>query len=123
MEDKVLDLLSKFEQLVIDIAPHVLELGLFTARVAAGQSLFKACLLFILTIGFAVVSVKFFKQAVKEQRKEERGDPEDKYYAGGGIFAVAATVLGIILLVNSSIWSVIGVFYPEVWIAKEVLGW
>ena len=116
IEEKAVELIEKFEQLATDIAPDAVELGMTTARVAAAQTLVTGGILAILAIaGWFIVFSKVLPW--------ERGKVKcDFFYTSMASFVPG--VISIATLVHlTDVWAWAGIFYPELWIAKQVLGW
>ena len=126
IEEKAVELIEKFEALAVDIAPGVIELGLMAARVAAAESVLWLIVGATIYIAWVRKPGPHFKLAgviIKECGERWRKDEESKEIFLGAIWSVATVVGGVITLANLSIWPFVGIFYPELWIAKQVLGW
>lgn len=121
LEGKLVELIEKFENLTAALAPDALELGLFVARMAAAQEIFIFVLAWAaLYWGSARGLPSFAKVDWKAAGPLEAGPTQ----LIRGIIGLCATAIGFIKgIVEFEIWPFVGVFYPEVWIAKQVLGW
>ena len=113
IEEKAVELIEKFEALATDIAPDAIELGLMTARISAANNA-------ILAIVGVAVAVYCLPRGV---RWFMTGPDDARHGIPGVANMIAGAVGGIIGLTHLSLWTFIGVFYPELWIAKQVLGW
>ena len=116
IEQKAIELIEKFEALATDIAPDAIELGLMAARVAAVQDI-----VFSLAISLLAVSLLWFPKKTWKLMADETID--DRVFGTGlaSIPAIITGAIGTFGLLN--IWAWVGIFYPELWIAKQVLGW
>lgn len=118
LEEKFIELIEKFEKLSTELAPEVLELGLMTARVAAGEAAIK----WSLVVGLTIWSVQVVKRNSSSMEWCEIF-PENKAAVKVLVASIIAMLLGAGSFISVSIWPFVGIFYPELWIAKRVLGW
>jgi hypothetical protein len=119
IEEKAVELIEKFEALAVDIAPDAIELGLMAARVAAANDI--ANLVIISAI--FITCLWFTKRSFRLGRWDNRGNPENFWAIGQMIFSAVSVIFGGTAAIQFSIWPFVGIFYPELWIAKQVLGW
>ena len=126
IEEKAIELIEKFEALAVDVAPDAIELGLGVARVAAWQQiLWLAIPLAIFFLSFRR-PWPFFKLAGEiDKEKDDRWRRKEEIgaFLKGSAWAGTAAIGGIVSLAHISLWPFVGIFYPELWIAKQVLGW
>ena len=118
LETKFVELIEKFEALATEIAPEVLELGLMAARVAAAESVMRLLLL----VGVAWLLIRHSTRLIREGTFSIDDGP-DKKLIFGSFLSAAAAAFGISAFIRISVWPFVGIFYPELWIAKQVLGW
>ena len=114
IEEKAVELIEKFEALAVDVAPDAIELGLATARVSAAAGLIQG----IVALGIGILGGFIMYRMAKWELKRD-GDCIISCLVSA--IPVLVTVFGFVQIVN--VWSWVGIFYPELWIAKQVLGW
>ena len=117
IEEKAVELIEKFEALATDIAPDAVELGLVTARVAAIE---EAMFLIGALIGAAILIPLATRLAREVDWDSPSFPPLVIPFSGATIGAFFCTIAA---LKWASVWPFVGIFYPELWIAKQVLGW
>lgn len=126
IEDKLVELSGKLEQIMQAKAPAAWETALAVVRIdAAGK----------IVVGIIAVSLAFFliRQAIRwfvnygeitrEKGERYRNDEEFKYMIGGiisGGLGGIATKVGFFSLVAP--WTWVALFRPELVIAKQILG-
>lgn len=113
IEEKAVELIEKFEALATDIAPDAVELGLMAARVAAAND----TLIFVVGLALAVFGVP------KIAHFMINGSDDIKDVVPAVVFGSLGILGGMAALAHASLWGPVGIFYPELWIAKQVLGW
>ena len=119
IEQKALELIEKFEALATEVAPDALDLGLAAARVAAAEGAFS----FVLPAAICAA----MWQVARKTYKADNFTWGDESPSAKGLTVLGCAIVGIltgtIALIEVSIWPFVGIFYPELWIAKQVLGW
>lgn len=118
LEEKTVELMNKFEALAVELAPEALDLGLAVARVSAAQ----AAVQFLLLAGVASWCLLVAKRNSSKAEYDGTGFPDNSsaFKTVGGV--IAGGLLSIIALTEFSIYPFIGVFWPEIWMAHEILG-
>jgi hypothetical protein len=130
-EEKAVELINRFDTLATEVAPQIVDLGLLTARIAAGTAVLWS------VVGLATMVICIYISYRGFRRTDGIDIPEDPdsseyslaktkmMYAESSMFAYGVlSVMGFLTFVtNFSLFAFVGVFYPQVWIAKIVLGW
>lgn len=118
LEGKFIELIEKFETLSTKLAPEAIDIGLAAARVAAAQELIGFFILAGLTFWFSRKTKTAWPEA-----KFSDGEPENfqSWKVTGCGFVT--TLLGAATAFSFSFWPFVGIVYPELWIAKRILGW
>lgn len=116
LEGKPVGLIERFENLTAELAPQAVELALLAARVAAANQVA------VLAIAVCVAIWAFRVPLVERMEKAIDDDSVTGFFVP--LLRGIAGLIGIaVILQHISIWPWVGIFYPEVWIAKQVLGW
>lgn len=108
---------DKLEQLAVDHGDRAVELALGAVRVDAGSQLAGGMISLII----CVVMVFLYRRAYAKY-VEGRGE-SDGLWIGmltSGIVALGTFVVAVTELFN--VWAWAGLIYPELWIAKKVIG-
>ena len=120
IEQKLIELIEKFENLSAELAPEVVEIGLTTARFAAGQGLVYGVLALVVAGVLLWLPVKVWSGLY-----DEDDAVEDKAWVViiTGVSSAPALIATIIALTNLlNIWNWAGLFDPRIWIAARVMG-
>ena len=116
IEEKAIELIEKFEALAVDVAPDAIELGLMAARVSAIQDL-------IFSVAWVALAALLLRAPIMMWRWAEDWGMDDRVGVTVLTSAPSAVFCGFGVIGLLNIWSWAGIFYPELWIAKQVLGW
>lgn len=119
LDGKFVELIEKFEALATELAPQTLDTALTAARVAAASQ----TVTFFAFVGLAFFLMRKARVAWPGSKWDEDGSPQNPdafKVLGCGLFGFCS---GIVAVIAFSVWPFVGIFYPELWIAKQVLGW
>lgn len=126
MEDKLLEWADKVERLLTELAQPTAEIILTTAQLSGIGSLvggFVAMLAIYPMFRATSYALKEAFAIEKERGERWRKEYEIPYFIGGFFGGVAIVVLGLFAsftLLDK--WNWIAAFYPEAYIAHQILG-
>lgn len=120
IEQKLVELIDKFENLSAELAPEVVEVGLTAARIAAGQELVYGVLALVVAGVFL-----WFPFKVWAGLYDADDTPDDIAFVvfttgASSLPTLIATIIALANLLN--IWNWAGLFDPRLWIAARVMG-
>lgn len=124
MEEWAVTLSGKLEQLAAAHGDKAVDLALGAARVDALYSLTIGLALMIIAVVAGCTSNWFRKQAIEaSETAPAHSDAPFGWGVGAVLIGMGAAVTGALALTKlANAWAWAGLFYPELWIAKKVLG-
>lgn len=124
MEEWAVALSGKLEQLAVAHGDKAVDLALGAARVDALYSISIGLALVIVAVVAGCVSNWFRKQAIEaSETAPAYSDAPFGWGVGAVLIGMGAAAIGVVALLKlSNAWAWAGLFYPELWIAKRVLG-
>lgn len=118
--DKLGELSDKFGEIALAHGQDAVDLGLNVARVSAGSELVSGLLFLALSIILIVFCNKYYRWLTKDEA-DFCASPACMIVGGGWCAAVIGSLMSAKYIIN--LWAWVGIFYPELWVAKEILGW
>ena len=107
--------------MAVELAPEALELGLTVARIAALSEIITGVVLALAAASLAGISKWLCRASGNFKCSVDREFTRGFTIAIGGGGTVVLAAVSLVYVIN--VWAWAGAFNPELWIAKQVLGW
>ena len=123
--DAIESFAAQLKTLAESYGPEVADLALATARVDAAAGLVTGIAMMVVAVALLGPARWLFKKA-REQRQHHgvhTGNEVPGYVAGSVLFCISGIIGGIACLQYLfDAWRWVGLFSPELWLAKTILG-